>query len=272
MHLYKALALFIMIVPLFLSGCVSDAKYKEVSASLAESTEKITKLEADLSASVKGQQESENRARNLETELTELKNGPAMLILDIRKQNENKNHDQVLKLSTELHSRFPGVPEDLEAQQMVKEIQNLRAEASRKAEEEKARVLAEQAKSAEEKAKSIVRVSKVYPGKPNSAGGVDVYISWRNNSDKVIKYIVFAVEPYNAVNDKVGSEIGNFSMFRGKSTGPFNKGEGSSGNTYWENAWYNNTIKSVQLKGVEIEYMDGSTIDLKGDDLKYIQY
>ncbi|WP_297870357.1 CFI-box-CTERM domain-containing protein [uncultured Oscillibacter sp.] len=37
----------------------------------------------------------------------------------------------------------------------------------------------------------------------------------------------------------------------------------------WENLWYNNTIRTVELKEIEIEYMDGSKETLKGSDIRY---
>jgi hypothetical protein len=83
---------------------------------------------------------------------------------------------------------------------------------------------------------------------------------------------VFSVDPYNAVGDIVKSEIGGTTTVRGQLTGPINKGEGSKGESYWDNAWYNNTIKTVKLISVEIEYMDGTKVALKDDSLKYIQY
>ena len=36
--------------------------------------------------------------------------------------------------------------------------------------------------------------------------------------------------------------------------------------------WYNNTIVRAELQEINIEYMDGTTATLKGDDLKYVQY
>jgi outer membrane murein-binding lipoprotein Lpp len=261
----KALGILLLSLSLVLSGCVSNSTLNEVKANLASAEDKVSQLESELA-------KSNQKAAELEKRLDELKNGPQMSIVQIRKEFESKNYDQVLTLSAELHKRFTGVPEDQEAQGMVKQIEETRRNEAKKAEEEKARLLAEQAKSAEEKARSILRVSSVYPSKPNSAGGVDFYVIWKNNSDQVIKYIVFEVQPYNAVGDVVSSEIGNRSTYRGQSTGPFKKGQGNDGNSYWENAWYNNTIKTVKLNRVEIEYMDGTKVALKDEDVKHIQY
>ena len=52
----------------------------------------------------------------------------------------------------------------------------------------------------------------------NSVGGVSTTIHYRNNTGKTIKYIHWYMSPYNAVNDKVKSEIGNYAY--GEETGP----------------------------------------------------
>jgi outer membrane murein-binding lipoprotein Lpp len=269
----KRLYVFVLIIGFFLlTGCVSKNEYDETTKNLSQSNEKVSKLEDELKKTSKELSDSLEKITKIESELDELKNGAQMGIIEIRKQYAANDYDKVIELSNILNSKFAGTPEDQEAQAMVNEIQHIRDEEARKVKEEEERRLAEERKSAQDKARSIMRISNSYPSKPNSAGGVDLYISWKNNSDKVIKYVDFSVEPYNAVNDKVRSEIGRNSLYKGRETGPFKKGEGSKGNTYWENAWYNNTIKTVQIIGVDIEYMDGTKVTLIGDDLKYIQY
>lgn len=270
---YKQYCLSILLFGTFiLSGCVSSSKFDEATKNLSHSNEKIANLEDEIRKTTKDLSDSTVKIAKLESELNELKNGAQIGIVEIRKQYESKNYDKVLELATTLHTKFPGVPEDNEAQILVKEIQDIKDKQAKKAEEEKANLLAEQSRSAQEKARSILRISNIYPSKPNSAGGVDLQIVWKNNSDKIIKYVFFAVDPYNAVNDKVRSEIGGTSTFNGRETGPFKKGEGGNGNARWENAWYNSTIKTVKLISVDIEYMDGTKVTFKGDDLTYIQY
>jgi hypothetical protein len=240
--------------------------------SLSTSNNKVTQLENELNETTRKLTDSTEKNQELQNELNDLKNGAQMSIINIRKEYNVENYDEVLDLSNKLNEKFPGTPEDIEAQSYVTEINNTRDEEARVAKEEEEKRIAEENKSAQDKARSILRISNSYPSKPNSASGVDLHIIWRNNSDKVIKYVDFAVEPYNAVNDVVRSEIGNKSLFEGRATGPFKKGEGNNGNKYWENAWYNYSIKTVQFYSVNIEYMDGTKVTLKGDDLKYIQY
>ncbi|WEK54562.1 MAG: hypothetical protein P0Y55_00325 [Candidatus Cohnella colombiensis] len=263
MRLYQSV--FVISMILLISGCVSTTKYEEVVKNLDQSSETISKLENDLNAANK-------KLEKIEVELTELKNGADITIIEVRKQYENNNYDKVLELAEVLHEKFNGVPEDIEAQALVKQIQEIKEQEAKKINEEMERQLAEESKSAQDKARSVLRVSKIYPSKPNSAGGVDLYILWKNNSDSVIKYARFEVVPYNAVDDVVTSEISGISTFYGRETGPFKKGQGSSSDTYWENAWYNSTIKKVKLISVNIEYMDGTELTLKDDDVKYIQY
>ena len=121
--------------------------------------------------------------------------------------------------------------------------------------------------------KKIIDIMWIETDIPNSVGGVDLRIHWKNNSEKTIKYITFECVPYNAVDDAVFSEIGYRSKFRGIITGPINPGEGTDGGnrtTYggsrWENAWYNSTIRYAKLVGIKIDYMDGSEVNLSESD------
>ncbi len=100
-------------------------------------------------------------------------------------------------------------------------------------------------------------ITSIYPSRPNSAGGVDVHITFINKSDKTIKYVTFGVAPYNAVGDRVSSEIGDRSFARLETTGPYKPGHGSSSG-YWGCIWYNYSIRRIKLNNVEIEYMDGT--------------
>lgn len=121
----------------------------------------------------------------------------------------------------------------------------------------------------ENRVRNIIRVTKLQVSSPNSAGGVSLYIGFRNMSDRVIKYITFEVVPYNAVGDIAYCEIRHYSNFRGRDTGPYEKGEGLLGNNsgYWDCAWYNYDITDVKLISIDIEYMDGTRESLSGDDI-----
>ncbi|MCB2297077.1 hypothetical protein [Clostridium tagluense] len=127
-----------------------------------------------------------------------------------------------------------------------------------------------EAKKKIDDARGMLKVISLYPSSPNSAGGVDLNIVWENSSSKIIKYITFEVVPYNAVSDAQSCSISGNSNFRGKVTGPINAGETYGDNSSWECAWYNNTITSVKLVGVDITYMDGSTASLDSTQVQYV--
>lgn len=101
---------------------------------------------------------------------------------------------------------------------------------------------------------------------PNSAGGVSVKIRFRNDTQKVIKYITFITIPYNAVNDVVSSQFDS-QQGRLQATGPIDAGKTSE--FYWENCWYNSTIVEAKIAKVEILYMDGTKETLSGNQINY---
>lgn len=123
---------------------------------------------------------------------------------------------------------------------------------------------------------SIIQIHEVYPSKPNSAGGVDMNVAFSNTSNKTIKYIHFNVTPYNGVGDSVKCDIRDYYSFTGYVTGPLEPGyrgysrvgKRTSAVHTWGEAWYNYDIKTLELNSVKIEYMDGSTYSLRGDELK----
>lgn len=100
-----------------------------------------------------------------------------------------------------------------------------------------------------------VYINSKYISPPNSAGGVSARYSLRNISAKPIKYITLSLIPYNAVGDIVKSSIGGKTLVLAEFTGPLATMEF----TYptWNNLWYNQTLRCVQLEGIEIIYMDG---------------
>lgn len=116
--------------------------------------------------------------------------------------------------------------------------------------------------------KNSIRITSYYTSSPNSAGGVDVNFYYKNLSDKVIKYLIWEGHPINAVEDAVSCTIRGYSTYRGRDTGPVKKGQ--SGGGHWSCVWYNYQIKKMILTGIEIEYMDGSTLNISGDDLYLI--
>ena len=126
----------------------------------------------------------------------------------------------------------------------------------------------------EEELQNIVQIHDVYVDDIDSAEGVDMRISWTNTSDKTIKYIHFYVVPYNSVGDPMYCDIRDYSRFDAYVTGPCEPGyEGyyKIGDIYygnlWEDTWYNGSISTIELVGIKIIYMDGSTIDIEEKDV-----
>ncbi len=105
-------------------------------------------------------------------------------------------------------------------------------------------------------------------GGPDTAGGVGVLISIKNDSEKTIKYVSFEAIPYNAVNDVAPSSIGGVTNKWLKITGPINPGANYMG-AQWESLWYNYSIARVEFRTIEIDYMDGSKETLHAGDIRY---
>lgn len=105
---------------------------------------------------------------------------------------------------------------------------------------------------------------------PNSAGGCDLTISFRNVSHKVIKYISFGVDFYNAVGDTVPCEIRGYGFYA-KVTGPIDNLY-SGYTASWSCPIYNWTAKYAKIDYIYIEYMDGTTLEIKEKNLHYIGY
>ena len=122
-----------------------------------------------------------------------------------------------------------------------------------------------------DKVKHSIKIIKAYLSSPNSAGGVDAHLVWKNVSKKTIKYLTWSGYPINAVGDAVECEIRGVSESGGKVTGPIKPGTTYGYGYYWECLWYNYSAKKLVLTGINIEYMDGSTMRINKNELKYIR-
>ena len=119
--------------------------------------------------------------------------------------------------------------------------------------------------------KKSIEIIKYYTSSPNSAGGVDCNIIWKNLSEKTVKYVRFTVVPYNEVNDRVKGEHdynGNGEKVA-QVTGPVKSKQIYGNGNYWDCLWYNWTIDYMLIIGIEIEYLDGSVISTS--DVNIIQ-
>lgn len=119
--------------------------------------------------------------------------------------------------------------------------------------------------------KNTVRIKKAYLSSPNSAGGIDVTIVFKNVSNKTIKYFRWSGYPINAVGDPVSCTIRDYTESGGTATGPIKPGATYGYGKIWECVWYNYSAKKLILTEVNIEYMDGSSITIGKNELKYIR-
>ncbi len=102
----------------------------------------------------------------------------------------------------------------------------------------------------------------------NSVGGWSVKWSFKNNTDKTIKYASFWFAPYNAVGDMVTCSIKGKGLDGVRYTGPLAPGGVHQG-AFWENAWYNYSISTVRLSHVYVEYMDGTEERINASDISF---
>lgn len=264
-----------------LTGCVSKSAYSNLQTLNSELTSKNTELTTQIN-----ELKTENEALTIENtelmasnekikgELDEIKNGAANRLINIKNAFESKDYRKVIELANDLHKNFNGSAEDNEGLSLKTKAENAIELAKKEKEEADLKAKEEAEKSAKEKARSIIRITKLKFSEPNSAGGVDLFIGFKNMSDKVIKYAYFTVKPYNAVDDPVYCTIRNESLMRVNDTGPYKKGEGLAGNYdgFWECLWYSYDIDRIELEEITIEYMDGTKITLIGDDIEYVIY
>ncbi|MEG1758382.1 MAG: hypothetical protein RR235_08010 [Oscillospiraceae bacterium] len=262
-----SLILIALLIILSCSGCVKQSEYDEARASIAALEQRVSDTQQELDKALA-------ESRETKAELDEIKNGAGYRIAQIRRAYENKNHALVVSRAAELHELFNGAPEDNEAQALAAESQKALDLVEAKRESEKKAAEAKALKTAQDKAREIIHVTKLAAGNPNIVGGVDLFIGYVNMSEKVMKYATFTVVPYNAVDDVVTCEIRNISEYVAQDVGPKAKGEGIAGDYswYWQCAWYNSTIDRLEMTEIEIEYIDGSREILTGDDIGYVIY
>jgi hypothetical protein len=109
--------------------------------------------------------------------------------------------------------------------------------------------------------KDSIQIIKRYTSDPNSAGGVDFNLVWKNKSKRTIKYAKFEVSAINAVDDEVYSEHSIYNKAEWvRVTGPIKPGQTEGYGSYWSCLWYNWTIKRSIVRNVELEYMDGTIV------------
>lgn len=91
----------------------------------------------------------------------------------------------------------------------------------------------------------------------NSVGGVDINISFKNLSNKTIKYVTFTTRFKNSVGDNVYCDIRRTSTMDLEYTGPLYSGR--SDRAYWDAVIYAWTCKQIHFDEIEVTFMDGTT-------------
>lgn len=93
----------------------------------------------------------------------------------------------------------------------------------------------------------------------NSAGGVDVAITWKNVSDKTLKYVYVEVGVKNNVGDIIKGSISRKTNAVLEYVGPHKPNKNHWGGLATHKAvLYNESAKQVFVKSVWVMYMDGS--------------
>lgn len=91
----------------------------------------------------------------------------------------------------------------------------------------------------------------------NYVGGVDVNISFKNLSNKSIKYVTFTARFKNSVGDNVTCDIRHSSTRNLEYTGPLSSGR--SDTAYWDAVIYNWNCSQIHFDEIEVTFMDGTT-------------
>jgi hypothetical protein len=104
-------------------------------------------------------------------------------------------------------------------------------------------------------------------GYMDSLGGVRVDAIISNPSKtSAIKYLQIKATPFNAVGDKVRSDINGVSTTDLLFTGPL-KFEAEDFEETWSRVWYNTSITCIHVERIVVEFMNGRVITIAGKAL-----
>lgn len=99
-------------------------------------------------------------------------------------------------------------------------------------------------------------IIRAYINDVDCCGGVTISIELLNLSKNRLKYALYKVKYYNAVNDLIYDEIGDYSYLNCKATGFIEPGTWDSGN--WT-GFYNTTADHIRISSLTITYTDNTT-------------
>ena len=114
-------------------------------------------------------------------------------------------------------------------------------------------------------AASVLRINKSELSGPNSAGGCDYKLYFRNVSKKTIKYLDWYGTAYNAVDDPCSCEIRRTSFCSGQCVGPIFAGDDRWAS--WGCVIYNYSAETIKLDHIRIEYLDGTSVSLSSSSI-----
>lgn len=96
---------------------------------------------------------------------------------------------------------------------------------------------------------------------------VTAKITFTNHLGKEIKYLKISLVPLNGVDDPVCCTVSDNCLYQMTGAGPF-----ACGVTYWlimDDGWYNNTIETVVIDGIEVVYMDDTSEELSESQIVF---
>lgn len=111
-------------------------------------------------------------------------------------------------------------------------------------------------------------ITDYYQAYPNSAGGVKVYLTAFNMTDKPIKYFDFWTKHYDRVGELQSDYITGETSKGYRFTGPYLKEKLMSGN--FGPSFYGFGASCMMLDRAEVTYMDNTKLVLSGEELKNI--
>lgn len=119
----------------------------------------------------------------------------------------------------------------------------------------------------------------------NSAGGIEVGLSFTNCTNQTIKYVTFQGYFINAVGDRCQNEIGGGTLWKARGIGPIGPCPTTIDNctermydckgsyTFDNHTFYTRVANTFKLSSVIIEYMNGRKVTLSGANLnKHVRY
>ena len=111
-------------------------------------------------------------------------------------------------------------------------------------------------------------ITDYYQSYPNSVGGIKIYLSAFNMTDKPIKYFDFWAKHYDRVGELQSDDITGEASIGYRFTGPYLREKPISGN--FGPSFYGFGANCMELDRVEVTYMDNTKLVFDDETLKSI--